>query len=179
MERRGDSLIKVLREQKGMMTVESAAIVPVISFAVVGIVFLLLFFIDMSVAKSESMRIASETAAVWKTSGDLVTGEYESGQLLSRNIYFLMRGDRKDLEGKAEQRLTKRIRERLLITRLSQSTVTINLQKVTVDVELIFRWPLRSVEEIMGELTSFSCTSISPTDNWEEQLRLGAGIGWK
>ena len=169
----------ILKEQEGMMTVEAAVIVPAISFILVGVVFLFLFFLDMSVAKSEAMRIAGETAAAWKTNASLVTGEYEVNSLLSRNVYFLITGSRGKLEEEAEQRLTERIRERLLITRMNRISVTINMQRVKAEAGLRFRWPLRGVEDMMGNLLSFSCSVISPVDSWEEQLRLGASLGWK
>lgn len=169
----------ILKEQKGMTTVEAVVIVPAISFILVGVVFLFLFFLDMSVVKSEAMRIAGETAAAWKTDASLVTGEFEADTLLSRDIYFLIIGGRDRLQSAAEQRMKDRIRERLLITRLNESSVTINMQKVKAEAGLYFRWPLRGVEEFMGNLLSFSCSVISPVDSWEEQLRLGASLGWK
>ena len=40
-----NSVVKgILKEQKGMMTVEAAAIVPAVSLILVGVVFLFLFF---------------------------------------------------------------------------------------------------------------------------------------
>ena len=65
---------KFWREDRGMMTVEAAVIVPMIAMILVGIVFLFLFFMDMAAARSEAMRVAEETAAAWKTDGELVTG---------------------------------------------------------------------------------------------------------
>ena len=79
------------------MTVEAAVIVPMIAMILVGIVFLFLFFMDMAAARSEAMRVAEETAAAWKTDGELVTGEYEADTLLTRSIYFLVTGSREEL----------------------------------------------------------------------------------
>lgn len=112
-------------------------------------------FLDMSAVKSEAMRVAGEAASSWKTDGSLVTGEYDEHALLTRNIYFLVTGSRKALTAEAEQRMTKRINERLLITRVDQSSVTINMQKVKAEAELHFCWPLRGVEKMMGQLLSF------------------------
>lgn len=169
-------LKKMIKEQRGMMTVEAAVIIPVVSFLLVGIVFLFLFFLDMSVVKSEATRIAGEAAAAWKTDGSLITGEYDEKGLLTRNIYFLVTGSRKALAAEAEQRMTERANERLLITKVNQSSVTINMQRVKAEAELYFRWPLRGVEKMLGQLLSFSCTVVSPVDSWEEQLRLGASL---
>ena len=38
---------RLLREQEGMMTVEAAVIVPAVSFILVGVVFLFVFFLDI------------------------------------------------------------------------------------------------------------------------------------
>lgn len=54
---------------KGMMTVEASVVVPIILIIVVAEFFFGLFLIDMSVVKSETMRLADEAADVWKTDG--------------------------------------------------------------------------------------------------------------
>ena len=54
---------------KGMMTVEASVVVPIILIIVVTEFFFGLFLIDMSVVKSETMRLADEAADVWKTVG--------------------------------------------------------------------------------------------------------------
>lgn len=161
------------------MTVEAAVIVPMVCLILISIVFLFLFFVDMAAAKSEIMRIASETSASWKTEGNLSTGKYDPEELLSRNVYYLVTGDTKELIAEAEKRLQMRMNERLLVTKPDYSTVDIGLWRVTARTELQFQWPLRSIEKIMGKWSSFSCSIVSPVDCWEEQLRLGASLGWK
>ena len=47
---------------KGMMTVEASVVVPIILIIVVAEFFFGLFLIDMSVVKSETMRLADEAA---------------------------------------------------------------------------------------------------------------------
>ena len=49
---------------KGMMTVEASVVVPIILIIVVAEFFFGLFLIDMSVVKSETMRLADEAADV-------------------------------------------------------------------------------------------------------------------
>ena len=76
---------------KGMMTVEASVVVPIILIIVVTEFFFGLFLIDMSVVKSETMRLADEAADVWKTDGKLADGTYKSQQLLLRNKNFLQK----------------------------------------------------------------------------------------
>ena len=76
---------------KGMMTVEASVVVPIILIIVVAEFFFGLFLIDMSVVKSETMRLADEAADVWKTDGKLADGTYKSQQLLLRNKNFLQK----------------------------------------------------------------------------------------
>ena len=71
---------------KGMMTVEASVVVPIILIIVVTEFFFGLFLIDMSVVKSETMRLADEAADVWKTDGKLADGTYKSQQLLLRKL---------------------------------------------------------------------------------------------
>ena len=71
---------------KGMMTVEASVVVPIILIIVVTEFFFGLFLIDMSVVKSETMRLADEAADVWKTDGKLADGTYKSQQLLLKKV---------------------------------------------------------------------------------------------
>lgn len=76
-------------DNRGMMTVEAACIVPIILMIIVIEIFFGIFLIDMSSVKSETIRLADETADVWKTDGNLIDGTYKPQQLLSRNKNFL------------------------------------------------------------------------------------------
>ncbi|MCD8019310.1 MAG: hypothetical protein LUF92_06910 [Clostridiales bacterium] len=162
----------------GMMTVEVSFIVPMISCIIVGFIFVLLFFLDISVAKSEAMRIADETAAAWKTDGDLVTGDYEPKELLSRSIYFLTKNNRADLVSEAESRMSERINTRLSVMKLSESNVSIQSKMVKATVSLSFRWPLSWMEQLMGDSLSFSCEAKAPVDNWQDMLRMKEVLPW-
>ena len=76
-------------DNRGMMTVEAACIVPIILMIIVIEIFFGIFLIDMSSVKGETIRLADETADVWKTDGNLIDGTYKPQQLLSRNKNFL------------------------------------------------------------------------------------------
>ena len=110
---------------KGMMTVEASVVVPIILIIVVTEFFFGLFLIDMSVVKSETMRLADEAADVWKTDGKLADGTYKSQQLLLRNKNFLQKNRRGQLISKTRLRLQKRIATRLNIALLDSYKVSI------------------------------------------------------
>ena len=93
---------------RGMMTVEASVVVPIILIIVVTEFFFGLFLIDMSVVKSETMRLADEAADVWKTDGKLADGTYKSQQLLLRNKNFLQKNRRGQLISKTRLRLQKK-----------------------------------------------------------------------
>ena len=75
-------------DNRGMMTVEAACIVPIILMIIVIEIFFGIFLIDMSVVKSETIRLADETADVWKTDGNLIDGTYKPQQLVVIKIFF-------------------------------------------------------------------------------------------
>lgn len=162
-----------------MITVEMAALIPFISLILVGIVFLFLFFLDISVAKSEAMRIADEAAATWKTNGNLVTGEYQEKELLSRKIDFLWNTKNNTFLRKAEKRLADRITERLLIATLYKSDVSMGMQNIKAEVQLTFQWPLKQLELFIGTPKTFCCLITAPVDNWQEWLRKEEGFVWR
>lgn len=168
-----------LKKDGGMMTVEAAAIVPVISLVLAGVTLLFLFLLDISAAKSEVIRMAGETASAWKTGGELTTGDYQIEDRLGENSFFLTGSHEKELEQKAKERLIRRINERLVIARLHQGNVWFSMGRVKAEAELILCWPLTVMEEYFGKSFSFCCSAASPVDNWQEILRMGESLVWK
>lgn len=161
---------------KGMMTVEASLVVPIILIIVVTEFFFGLFLIDMSVVKSETMRLADETADAWKTDGNLANGTYKAQQLLLRNKNFLQKNNRGQLVSKARLRLQKRIAARLNIASLTSCKVSILGDKVFVRTSLRLGNPLlggRKYTGIKGWV--FKCEGKADINNEEELLRKLSG----
>ena len=161
---------------KGMMTVEASVVVPIILIIVVTEFFFGLFLIDMSVVKSETMRLADEAADVWKTDGKLANGTYKSQQLLLRNKNFLQKNRRGQLISKTRLRLQKRIATRLNIASLDSYKVSISGDKVLVQASVRLGNPLlggRKNTGIKGWI--FKCEEKADITNEEELLRKLSG----
>lgn len=161
---------------KGMMTVEASVVVPIILITVVTEFFFGLFLIDMSVVKSETMRLADEAADVWKTDGKLADGTYKSQQLLLRNKNFLQKNRRGQLISKTRLRLQKRIATRLNIALLDSYKVSISGDKVLVQASVRLGNPLlggRKYTGIKGWI--FKCEEKADITNEEELLRKLSG----
>lgn len=156
----------------GMITVEVSVIIPVLSVLIVGLVFLMLFFVDMAAVKGEVMLISNEVADCWKTEGDLSTGDYNAKELIKRDVYFLVKNKRRNLVRKAENRLEQRLKERLFLTKIIQKKVKIQSGQVITKVTVQFLWPLGNLSDYMGTKgLCFICSSVGPLQNQEEQLR--------
>lgn len=154
------------------MTVEAAVIVPIILIIIVTQIFFSLFLIDMSVAKSESLRLANEAAAVWKTDGKLVDGDYVSQKLISRNKNFLRQKGRSSLVGKTKARLKKRILSRLNKSSLKTCQASIRGDKVYTQISLQYGSPLRGSKKYAGiSGWTFRCKGTAVISNEEELLR--------
>lgn len=161
---------------KGMMTVEASVVVPIILIIVVTEFFFGLFLIDMSVAKSETMRLADEAADVWKTDGKLADGTYKSQQLLLRNKNFLQKNSRGQLISKTRLRLQKRIAARLNIASLDSCKVSISGDKVLVQTSLRLGNPLLGGRKYTGiKEWIFKCEEKADIANEEELLRKLSG----
>lgn len=135
-----------------------------------------LFLIDMSVVKSETMRLADEAADVWKTDGKLADGTYKSQQLLLRNKNFLQKNRRGQLISKTRLRLQKRIATRLNIASLDSYKVSISGGKVLVQASVRLGNPLlggRKYTGIKGWI--FKCEEKADITNEEELLRKLSG----
>lgn len=157
---------------KGMMTVEAAVIVPIILMIIVTQIFFSLFLIDMSVAKSESLRLADEAAAVWKTDGKLVDGDYISQKLISRNKNFLRQRGRSSLISKTKARLKKRILSRLNKSSLKICQASIRGDKVYTQISLQYGSPLRGSKKYAGiSGWVFQCKGTAVISNEEELIR--------
>lgn len=166
-----------INNNNGMITVEVSFIVPVLAFLILGSMFFLLFFLDMSAAKSEAILIANEAAFAWKNDGDMTTGEYEKERLLSRSTTFLLTDSHTNLSDRAKKRLQERIDRKLIITKANVTNVKISAGQVVVNTKIVFPMPIKLIEKYMGmESLFFSCSSKAPVDNWEEWLRAAKGI---
>lgn len=157
---------------QGMMTVEASVIVPIILIITIVQVFFSLFLIDMSVAKSEALRLAGETAAVWKTDGKLLDGTYSDRQLISRNKNFLLQGERSRLTGRAKTRLEKRVSARLNTASLEECKVSIRGDRVSTQLVLrsrLLTWGSKQYTGVAG--WRFRCSGTADTGNEEEVLR--------
>ena len=157
---------------KGMMTVEASVVVPIILIIVVTEFFFGLFLIDMSVVKSETMRLADEAADVWKTDGKLADGTYKSQQLLLRNKNFLQKNRRGQLISKTRLRIAARLN----IASLDSYKVSISGDKVLVQASVRLGNPLlggRKYTGIKGWI--FKCEEKADITNEEELLRKLSG----
>lgn len=159
-------------DNRGMMTIEASVIVPVILIIIAVYLFFGLFLIDMSVAKSEALRLADETASVWKTDGKLQDGDYVSQQLISRNKRFLWQKSRANLIAKAKSRLKQRIYARLNVSSLKGHKVRISGEKVYVQMSLSYLSPILGSKRYAGiSGWKFKCNGQADISNEEEMLR--------
>ena len=159
-------------DERGMMTVEASFIVPILLIIIMIPLFFNLFLIDMSVAKSETLRLADEAADVWKTNGKLVDGTYQSRQLLSRDRNFLRHNNRSQLTGQVRVRLNKRISSRLNGASLKESSAGISGDTVSVGATVCYTVPLLGSRRYTGiSGWKFHCKSRAVLSNEEELLR--------
>lgn len=163
---------RVVIGNKGMMTVEASVIVPVILMITVVQIFFSLFLIDMSVAKSEALRIAEETAAVWKTDGNLTDGSYISQQLIRRNKNFLRQKSRRKLTNKASTRLQRRISSGLNVASVELCRTKLQGDRIYTKVSLHYKSPFPGSRKYAGIAGwSFACNGIADVCKEEEILR--------
>lgn len=161
--------------QKGMITVEAAFLVPGLLLIIVWLVYFMLFLLDMSVVKSETRRIANEAAVVWKTDGELVDGSYDADALLSRPIRFLLWGGKGEWKEKGVNRGNRRIRSRLSVAELSHVEIKLSGDRVKVSGTVKMNGAFSQVAQDWGmEALTFTGTSCRKIENWEEWLRAAA-----
>lgn len=149
--RRRNSLV----EDRGMMTVEAAAIVPLLVFFSVVLLYFLFFLADMAAAHSEAARLADETAYAWKTEGKLATGDYREATLKK-----LAKHSGKNLTAKGKKRLRNRLERRLNIATVQKASVTVSGRQAIATVRLRF-----------GNLWTFTCTRRAALCEEEAWLR--------
>lgn len=168
------AMCKKGRGVEGHIIVETALILPLILWLMVWLVFFIIFVLDMSVVKSEAIRVSNETAAVWDRDGDLVTGRFKipakGGFLLGQSFAK----SRKGLQGRAVSRLKKRIRERTMLTSCRDIKVAIGREKVVVSGTVSFHWPLPANAFVSLHGFKFTGKAASGVNDWEDQLRAAA-----
>ena len=159
-------------DNRGMMTVEASVIVPVILIIIAVYLFFGLFLIDMSVAKSETLRLSDEIASVWKTDGRLQDGDYVSQKLIKINKRFLWQKSRVNLTDKAKSRLKQRVYARLNVSSLKGYKIRISGEKVYVQMSLSYLSPILGSRRYAGiSGWKFKCNGKADIGNEEEVLR--------
>lgn len=171
-ENRGQGRDRLLNE-KGMVTVEVAVIVPMLTLLTVGLIFFILFLLDMSVVKSESQRIADETAAAWRTEGDLATGDYPLNQLLQKPLTKMVIRENELLKDRAVSRLKRRILARTCLVRNVEVDVHVSGFCVCTLCRVGFHIPSGGMADyFLRDSWTFSCSSRALIDYVQEDLRL-------
>ncbi len=162
-----------LLNERGMITVEVAVIVPMLTMMITGMVFFVLFLLDMSVVKSESQRIADETAAAWRTEGDLATGDYTLNQLLQRPLTKMVIRQNEALKARAANRLKGRILTRTCLVRNVEVEVCVRGVSVCASCRIGFHMPFRGMSDyFLRDGWTFNCSSRALIDCVQEDLRL-------
>ncbi len=65
-------------EEAGAVVIETAVIIPMIWMMIMGSIFLLFFFFDMGVVRSQTIRIAEKTAKEWRDPDHKTLADYEN-----------------------------------------------------------------------------------------------------
>lgn len=156
---------------KGHITVEMALILPLLIFLIVWLVFFMIFLMDMSVVKSEVIRISDEASMIWDKKGELETGRYQLPSKASVISGVFTGGKSGGIQGKAVSRLKKRVRERLVMTSCKDIKVKVGASKVTARGSVRFRWPFPGYKPAKGGGFTFTGKAVAPVNNWEELLR--------
>ncbi len=95
------------------MVIETAVIIPMIWMMIMGSIFLLFFFFDMGVVRSQTIRIAEKTAKEWRDPDHKTPAEYEN-------------------------MLREELDRRLILANSGEETVKISFGRVTVRTKIFF-----------------------------------------
>lgn len=161
----------LLKNDKGMMTVEISVLLPFILILLTGMLFFLFFLQDMSAAKSEVMLLANEAAAVCKTGGNLVTGEYGTEELKKRRVNFLTSEVGSAIKKQGESRMLRRMKARMCVTAIKKYRMETGKHMIRAKAELVFRLPITGKQTKIKGWT-FSCAVKAPGNNREEWMRM-------
>ncbi len=166
------------RDCRGMITVETSVIVPILFFLTAGLLFFQLFMIDMAAAKSGAMQTAVESAASWKTGSQSATGTYQVKDLLDRDQDYLKnsQADSKCLKN-ARTGIRRKMSGSFLLVRASSSSASIRNGKVQVREKMYFHLPVKGAVHYLGRQGwHFSCSQTAVVDDWQEALRKGCAV---
>ncbi len=105
---------RMIREEEGGTVIETAVIVPGIWMIIMGSIFLLFFFFDMGVLRSQTISIARQAAT-----------DRRDPEVRSASAYRSL--------------LQERINDRLILARAEDVSVTFAFGRVTAGASIVFR----------------------------------------
>lgn len=155
-------------EISGRITLEAALLMPAIIFWIVGLVLFMVFLLDMSIVKSEAIRIADEAAMMMDKDGNLETGEYKINR--GKTIYlkaapFLGNGR---IRKSGSERFHKRVQERLVISSCRKTDVKPGISCIRTSGTVFYRqsFPGKILAGICKS-SQFTGKAAAPVNDWE------------
>lgn len=156
----------ILWSESGMATIEVTVLIPILSWIICMVFLFMLFLIDMSSSKSESMRIAVEIAHTLKNGGDLKDGTFDPERLLSSAE---PPDTLSEQEEKGADRLNRRLADRLYLSRPAGSEIQVTPERIRVKVRI--HCPLVLPGYTGGGRWTFETSAVRAPEAMAKELR--------
>lgn len=98
--RRDESMFKVWKLEKGMMTVEASLLLPIVFFVLILIIYFFFYCYEAGTAEGILKQEVARLSDTIKTSADIETGEYDINALNQRKLTYLLHPSTAKLKSK-------------------------------------------------------------------------------
>lgn len=151
MGSRGDeSVFKMWKLEKGMMTVEASCLLPIVFFVLILIIYFFFYCYESGTAEGILRQEVLKLSDVMKTSGNIDDGEYSIDLLNQRKLTYLLNITNKEMETKCKSNIKTKLAQKSMFGSGTKITIQISNNTIHGTVTSNVKIPLLGSVEIGG-----------------------------
>lgn len=162
---------RFFENQKGYFTLEASFIVPITLFSTLGILLVGLYLYDLSVAKNFLNQEVAQITDTIKTNGKNDTGRFQQKELMNRSLKYLLQFSYPEKAAEGKKRLKSILQTQLIVSKVTQISITAGQDKVTGKIRLSFAIPVPVIGELTGRVWKNEITVTMENGSQAEKMR--------
>ncbi len=149
------SRTSILKDQRGMATIEMSFIIPIILIIVLSIFYSIFYQLDRSIAESVLSEEIIGISDVVKNSGEIENGRYILSDLKNRELFYMLKATYPELQKEAVNQIQENLKGRLLLSKADLPTIHVKNKETEGEIRIQMDIPIVLIGQILGSKLSW------------------------
>lgn len=141
---------RILKDQRGMATIEMSFIIPIIFIIVLSVFYSMFYELDRSIAESVLSEEIIGVADIVKNNGEIESGRYEIADLNQRELFYMIKTNYPEVQKEAVSHLQENLKKRLLLSDVSSTFIRVKNKETNGEVGIQMEIPIPMMRQILG-----------------------------